>query len=165
MFKLKSFVLSGLFLCLFTCALFAQDNTASVDKAKQLINLVKMDQMLDQQIEASIQQLTKQMPEFENHKEELYNLFNEMLNKDEYTKFVTKLLADNFTEAEIEELIKFYKSPIGQKTLSKMPVITQESIVYMHEMMNKNKDKFLELIQKVTTEQQQKNQAQPPAKK
>lgn len=165
MFKLKSFVLSGLFLCLFSSAMFAEDNSPSLEKSQELITLVKMDQMLDQQIEVAVQQLIIQVPEFSNHKEEINVIFEDMLNKKEFTQFVTKLLADNFTESEIQEMIKFYQSPTGQKALSKMPLITQETMIYMQQKMSKNKDKLEALFKKIDAEQKQKNQPQTPTKK
>lgn len=38
-----------------------------------------------------------------------------------------KLYTDNFSEAELKDLVKFYQSPLGQKVLQKMPQVTQQS--------------------------------------
>ncbi|PVZ20238.1 MULTISPECIES: DUF2059 domain-containing protein [unclassified Pseudomonas] len=40
---------------------------------------------------------------------------------------MVKLYTDNFTEAELKDLVKFYQSPLGQKVLQKMPQVTQQS--------------------------------------
>lgn len=39
-----------------------------------------------------------------------------------------KLYTDNFSEQELKDLVKFYKSPLGQKVLSTMPKVTQQSV-------------------------------------
>jgi hypothetical protein len=40
---------------------------------------------------------------------------------------LTKLYLANYTEGELKELAAFYKSPVGQKTLTKMPELMQET--------------------------------------
>lgn len=40
---------------------------------------------------------------------------------------MVKLYVSNFTEQEMQELIAFYQSPLGQKVLQKMPVLTAQS--------------------------------------
>jgi len=39
-----------------------------------------------------------------------------------------KLYATNFTEQELKEALAFYKSPLGQKLLSREPVVVDESM-------------------------------------
>ena len=39
---------------------------------------------------------------------------------------MTELYMQSFTEAELRELIVFYKTPTGQKTLKQMPMLMQE---------------------------------------
>jgi len=39
-----------------------------------------------------------------------------------------KLYTDNFSEQELKDLVKFYKSPLGQKVLQTMPKVTQQSV-------------------------------------
>lgn len=58
----------------------------------------------------------------------------------EWTKYEAKLdgkniialsvpvYAKHFTPEEIDELIKFYSTPVGQKTISTMPVVIRESM-------------------------------------
>jgi hypothetical protein len=47
---------------------------------------------------------------------------------DEFNDLVADIYARNFTAAEIREVTAFYHSPVGQKLLEKMPVISQESM-------------------------------------
>ncbi len=37
-----------------------------------------------------------------------------------------KLYMDEFTEYELKEFIKFYKTPVGKKALQKLPLVTQK---------------------------------------
>jgi uncharacterized protein len=47
---------------------------------------------------------------------------------DELINAIADLYARNFTAAELQQVIAFYKGPVGQKFLERMPVITQESM-------------------------------------
>src|SRR3990167_6938769 len=38
-----------------------------------------------------------------------------------------KLYTSNFNEQEMQELVSFYQSPLGQKVLQKMPMLTEKS--------------------------------------
>lgn len=40
---------------------------------------------------------------------------------------MVKLYTSNFNEQELQELVSFYQSPLGQKVLQKMPMLTEKS--------------------------------------
>jgi hypothetical protein len=47
---------------------------------------------------------------------------------DELTDAMANIYAQNFTVAEMRQLIQFYRSPIGQKLLEKTPAVAQQSM-------------------------------------
>jgi len=55
---------------------------------------------------------------------------DEMLTarSDEFLGKIVPLYAKHFTEAELDELLAFYRSPIGRKTNETMPGLMQESM-------------------------------------
>ncbi|HEX9780808.1 MAG TPA: DUF2059 domain-containing protein [bacterium] len=55
-----------------------------------------------------------------------------------------------FTEAELGELVEFYRSPIGQKTISVMPNLIQEAMQRSNELLQPT---ILEVIQDVMNEE------------
>lgn len=44
---------------------------------------------------------------------------------------IAKIYAQNFTDAELRELLAFYKSPIGQKSLTMEPKAVSDTMAYM----------------------------------
>ncbi|KQQ56891.1 hypothetical protein ASF84_06890 [Pseudomonas sp. Leaf127] len=42
---------------------------------------------------------------------------------------MVRIYTNNFTEAELKELVSFYQSPLGKKVLSKMPELAQQSVM------------------------------------
>ncbi len=59
---------------------------------------------------------------------EFWNEFKKEIKSDQLIDLVTPIYAKHYTEQELNELINFYKSPIGQKTVNLLPVITEESM-------------------------------------
>jgi uncharacterized protein len=46
-----------------------------------------------------------------------------------------KAYGDNFTEEDLQAMLAFYKSPVGQKVLIKMPEIMRSSMEIVQESM------------------------------
>jgi hypothetical protein len=59
---------------------------------------------------------------------EARNYFQENFKWEEMRPQLAKLYAAAFTEAELAQIIAFYETPTGQKTLAKLPSLTQQSM-------------------------------------
>lgn len=57
-----------------------------------------------------------------------------------------------YTEAEINKLIVFWESPIGQKTIEKMPLIMQETTAISHKYIMKITPKIVEIAEEMAAE-------------
>jgi hypothetical protein len=55
-------------------------------------------------------------------------LVSEELKKVDFTQLYVDLYSKYFTNDEIKELIHFYESPVGRKTIQVLPTVTQESM-------------------------------------
>jgi uncharacterized protein len=60
---------------------------------------------------------------------EARNYFQENFKWEEMRPQMAKLYADAFTQAELAEMIAFYESPTGKKTLDRLPGLTQKSML------------------------------------
>ena len=69
-------------------------------------------------------------PEVERDLDALMPLMVELVNKRsaELIEATATVYVRHFTAGEMRQLTAFYREPIGQKLLEKMPVITQESM-------------------------------------
>src|SRR5262245_43461893 len=68
---------------------------------------------------------------------------------DELLGKIVPLYAKHFTEAELDELLAFYRSPIGRKTTDTMPGLMQESM----ELVAKESESSIPKIKERVTEQ------------
>ena len=59
---------------------------------------------------------------------------------DELTAEVARLYAVHFTEAELKDLLAFYKSPVGAKLISEQPKIGEEGLTFAQNWANQLSD-------------------------
>jgi hypothetical protein len=62
---------------------------------------------------------------------------------DELTAEVAKLYAAHFTEAELKELLAFYKSPLGAKLISEQSKVGEEGLKFAQDWANRLSDQVI----------------------
>lgn len=102
--------------------LFSQTSEA---KVRELIKVMGADKMAISGMQQQMQEIKKNSP---NISDEFFNEFVAEVTTDRITEVYIPIYAKYYTESEIDELIKFYKSPVGKKTISVLPDIMKESI-------------------------------------
>lgn len=63
-----------------------------------------------------------------------------------------RIYRESFEQSEIDALIEFYRSPIGQSFLSKMPVVTQKAMAEMQGYMQQVRPKIQSAMQEMAAE-------------
>lgn len=63
-----------------------------------------------------------------------------------------RIYRESFDQAEIDGMIEFYRSPIGQSFVSKMPVVTQKAMLEMQAYMQQIMPKMQAVMQELTAE-------------
>lgn len=126
----------------FTAYATAQDKESDL---KQLLELMKVEETIDGKVNSMIPMLKQQVGlqlKGDNAEEKLNQYIDFMM---EEVKELSKKLANeeminiydkHFTHKEVKDLIKFYKSPTGQKILAVSPEISKD-------MMNAMTTKYL----------------------
>ena len=113
----------------------AEEKSPVVIKAERLMALTGAEGMIQQMIGPSIDQITDIIIQANpTDGPAIRDLMNEVFLPEfrnrlpEYMELSARIYAQHFTEAEIDELIAFYETPLGQKMIAKFPVLTQESM-------------------------------------
>jgi hypothetical protein len=73
---------------------------------------------------------------------EARSFFQENFKWEEMRPQLAKLYTEAFTQAELADLVAFYQSPTGQKTLARMPALTQQSMVMAMSGVQANMPEF-----------------------
>ena len=120
---------------------------AQSEKAQELVKVMEITKMMDssqqeiikysesmiaaQGLSSDQQEAAKKLA-----RESMMTTFGKMKSIDWNTLFA-EIYAENFSDQEIQELINFYKSPIGQKMLERQPAIMKSTMTKMQTEMVK----------------------------
>lgn len=101
-------------------------NTTKTEKIKQLLELSGSGKM-------GIQVMDQMMSSFKSSysvvKQEFWEEFKKEINPDDIENMILPIYDKYYTEADIDQLTAFYKSPIGKKMIQTMPLVMRESMV------------------------------------
>jgi uncharacterized protein len=106
--------------------------------AMQVLAVTNFDQLIQSmrtQVAASIEQnagianqCVAAQPTFTEFGKALSDKLTETLMSSDFKVDVAAVYAETFDEGELREIIAFYKTPLGQKLIARMPELTQKSI-------------------------------------
>ncbi len=123
------------------------DDKSHKEAAAALIKAMDVEKQMLATIEPTVDNLVKGNPAFAGKKEVLVKFFNDCMSwdglKDEYIAIYTK----NFTEDELKELEKFYKTPVGKKLAGKTAEVAKMSMELGAKKVQEKQGDLLKLLQ------------------
>ncbi|HAO06569.1 MAG TPA: DUF2059 domain-containing protein [Chryseobacterium sp.] len=133
---------------------FAQ--TSKEAKIKELIEVTGVSKMA---VQGAQQFVNTYKENYKDIPDEFWNGFLKEVSAEEFSKLYIPIYSKYYTESDLDELIKFYKTPIGQKTISNMPLIMNESMEVGREWGQNLAKKLIDKIN-----EQKGYQSPPPPK-
>lgn len=117
--------LTLLSICLVTLSIQAQTSTKR-EKIQKLLEISGAGKI-------GIQVMNQMMSNFKSSyntvNQQFWDDFKNEVKAEDIVNLVIPIYEKHYSEQDIEQLIIFYKSPIGQKAIAVTPVISQESMV------------------------------------
>lgn len=120
-----------------------QPSAAAVATAKNILAIKKADGMYKPVLVGVIERARTVLTEANLNLQKPLNEVAVVLNKefasraDQVGDELAKRYAAEFTEQELKDLLAFYSTPVGRKSVETEPRVLQESMVYMEEWANK----------------------------
>ena len=157
----KLVILVTVITLIFSLGVSAKEDTfrASVEK---LLILMKQDQTIEQafpQMKQLMQQQLQQMnipqeqsPIIEKYLNKMFDVMKEEMSWNKMRDDYIQVYMSVYTEKEIQELIAFYKTPIGQKMVEKMPLLLEQSMTISQKYAKNMIPKIQEITQEMITE-------------
>lgn len=103
---------------------FAQADSSAANSARELLRLTGSAKI-------GVQMMNTMIASFKQHytdvPDEFWDSFMNEVNMDELIEKIVPIYIKHYTQAELEELIVFYKTPLGQKVIQELPLISRES--------------------------------------
>jgi len=94
---------------------------------RELLEATHIREMLDKSSEAMLQSQLKQMPQLVPVADVIRDFYHEQMDWKVMEPELTQLYLEVFTEQELRDITAFYKTPLGQKMLAKMPQLMARS--------------------------------------
>ena len=121
-----------LFIVALMCtSVFSQSPATSTDaKRQKIVELIKMTGTPDVMVSAIRQQIhlaKKTLPLPPKAQDDFETEFLNEIKVDDLVQLVIPTYEKYYTEAEIDQLTAFYKSPLGQKMVASLPTMMQET--------------------------------------
>lgn len=123
----------------------ASEKDPKMELAIELLALMDVDQMLtsmhaqlESMISTQIEQVAKceaMKPAIQEYSRDMTALITTQLRAETFMPEVAQIYVDVFTHEELEAVLAFYRSPVGQKMLAKMPELMQRSMTVGQEQM------------------------------
>lgn len=133
-------------------------NAPSKEQLIRLFDAMEIQKQVQGVMNAMGANVEKMMPSnmgtlTEKQKTAMANLEGELFSKmmspeliDSYVAQIIPIYQRHFTKSEVDDLISFYASPVGQKLLHELPAITQESMTMVVPLMQKRVQDVLDEI-------------------
>ena len=147
--------------CLFSVTAYAE--TPSSASIEQLIDITDSKQQYEQELQYSEQSYNDMMQQLidsqknylaKKDQEKFKTLQKEMLalmmkeSQWEHIKpTMIQIFQEVYTQEEVNSMIEYYKTPIGQSILKKMPLVTEKNNAFLQQQMEKFMPQFIEQLQ------------------
>ena len=144
----------------------AAGNPPSEASIKQLLEAAQAHKLIDSMMaqmdtfmKQTIQQATqgqqvspKVQKDIDKREAETMAILKEMLDWNKLEPMYVRIYQKSFTQAEVDGMIAFYKTPAGQAVISKMPAVMQNTMNEMQQMMGPMMERIQRMQQDVVTE-------------
>ncbi|MGD8319542.1 MAG: DUF2059 domain-containing protein [Gemmatimonadota bacterium] len=99
--------------------------TTRQQAAAELVDLLRLEDAARASIEAMAESMASQTPAFAEFGDVFAKFLTEFMSWDDLRPEYIRLYADAYTEDELHELIAFYETPVGRKTVELTPKLVK----------------------------------------
>lgn len=100
----------------------APETRAKIEELLEITNASELNAQIMEGIITQFRQAALDVPD------EWWDRFIAKVDFDELNELVIPIYARNFTDEELDGIIDFYRTPVGQSVLAKMPTVVEESL-------------------------------------
>lgn len=116
-------------LILIICSFFAVNANANMEARKEaetLLDLMDYDYQMNLQLEKVLELQANLKPELAAIKEPMREFFQKYMNYEALKPMLIEIYLEAFTVDELHQINQFYRSPVGKKSLEKIPVLSEK---------------------------------------
>ncbi len=145
---MKKTVLLALVVLLCFTGLAQAQSDQRLKAAENLLEAMNVKVALQKSIDAMLDVQLRQRPAMRPYKDILLKFYRKYMSYESLKDDMVQIYADAFSEKELNEIAKFYRSPVGQKTIEKMPELLAKGAKLGIERVRKNLPELRSMIAK-----------------
>ena len=163
---LKKYIASFFASCIFSISAYA--TTPTTESIEQLIEITQSKQQYEQSLKYSEQSYNDMMQQIIDSQKILLSEKNKLKFKSLQTDMLALIMKESqwekiqpdmiqiaqnvYTQEEVNSMIEYYRTPIGQSILKKMPIAAEKNNVLVQQKMSKFMPQFIEKLEKLRTQ-------------
>ncbi len=125
---------------------YSQDQDGHTKAVKELFTMLDMNSLMTQSIDLMINAQAQQDPAMLEYKDVMLEFFRKYLSWESLEDDFIRIYKESLTEEEILEVIEFYKTPVGQKMLLKLPTLMKQGAQIGQERVQANLHELEKMI-------------------
>ena len=99
------------------------DEASHKKAAESVLSLMGMESLLSQSIDQMLAMQVQQNPAIAPYQAQMKTFLSKYMSWASMKDDMAKIYMGEFTEPELNELYKFYQTPVGKKTVQRMPAL------------------------------------------
>ena len=115
--------------------------------AKDLLQVAGAGRAIEAGASAMIDAQVKANPAIEPYRDVMIEWIRKYITYEALEPRLIDLYTEAFTEAELQEILTFYKTPVGQKALNQLPALMQKGAMLGAELAQQHKDELRTMLQ------------------
>ena len=116
-----------------------------------------MQAIIDATLQATLDGIVKNNQPLQQYRNEMLEFLHKYLSYEALKDELLGLYADAYTQRELEDLLAFYTTPTGQKSIALMPELARKGVELGQRRVQAHLPELLETIKKRSLERTQTN--------
>lgn len=125
-----------------------QPSASHLKTAEELLQVMNVSVVLDRSIDLMLHAQIDANPDIKPYEDIMRQFLAKYLSWESVKPGMVQMYAETFTEPELRELAAFYRTPLGQKAMTKMPELVQKGSAMGQKAVQDHLPELREAIEK-----------------
>ena len=147
-----------------TSFVFAASSASHRKAAEELLDVTDLKNSMDRMITQMVEMQLQQKPGMDAYRDVFLQFFSKHLGFNSIKSDFIDIYTEEFTEQELRKLTAFYNTPVGKKTITKLPILMQKGAQIGMSKVRMNQNELRDMLQAEAKRLEEKNKKAQPDK-
>jgi hypothetical protein len=132
--------------------------------AEELLDVTGLKTSMERMITQMVEIQLRQKPGMDAYRDVFLQFFTKYLGFNSIKSDFIDIYTEEFTEQELRKLTAFYNTPVGKKTITKLPILMQKGAQVGMSKVRMHQNELRDMLQDEAKRLEKKNKTDKPAK-